>query len=66
MSDKPSNSLGGMISSLFGRRNSDDNTRSGGLSTRTVVGGALLAAGASYLYKRYKGGNLNIPGSTTK
>jgi len=25
----------------------------------------LLAAGAAYLYKRYKSGNLNVPGITS-
>ena len=62
MSDNsPSNTLGGMIGSLFGRKN-DDGTTTGGLTgTHKAVGGALLAAGAAYLYKRYKNGSLNLP-----
>jgi hypothetical protein len=50
-----------MIGSLFGRKN-DDGTTTGGLTgTHKAVGGALLAAGAAYLYKRYKNGSLNVP-----
>jgi len=54
MSDKPSGSLGGMIASLFGRRNNEDGTTGGFTSTHKVLSGALLAAGAAYLYKRSK------------
>ncbi|RZK90938.1 MAG: hypothetical protein EOO62_34380 [Hymenobacter sp.] len=66
MSDNtPSGTLGGMIGSLFGRKN-DDGTTTGGLTgTHKALGGALLAAGAAYLYKRYKAGNLNVPGVNT-
>jgi hypothetical protein len=57
MSDnQPSGNLGGMISSLFGRRSNDDGSTAGGFtSTHKVLSGALLAAGAAYLYKRAKG-----------
>ncbi|QKG56479.1 hypothetical protein GKZ68_07425 [Hymenobacter sp. BRD128] len=59
MSDnQPSGTLGGMISSLFGRRNSDDSTSGGFTATHKVLSGALLAAGAAYLYKRAKGKQL--------
>ena len=61
MSDKPSGTLGGLISGLFGGRTNEDGTR-GGSNSGTLVKGALLAAGAAYLYKRYKAGNLNLPG----
>ena len=61
MSDKPSGTLGGLISGLFGGRTDEDGTR-GGSNSGTLVKGALLAAGAAYLYKRYKAGNLNLPG----
>ena len=57
-----SGTLGGMIAGLFGGKTNDDGTRGGASPTRKVVGGALLAAGAAYLYKRYKAGNLNLPG----
>ena len=66
MSNKPSGSLGGLISGLFGGRTNDDGTRAGASPSRKLVGGALLAAGAAYLYQRYKSGNLNRPGSTPK
>ena len=62
MSDNPSGSFGGLLAGLFGSRTNEDGTRAGASPTRTVVGGALLAAGAAYLYKRYKSGNLNLPG----
>lgn len=57
MSDnQPSGTLGGMIASLFRSKTNDDGTTSGGLtSTHKVLGSALLAAGAAYLYKRAKG-----------
>lgn len=61
MSDNPSSSFGGLLAGLFGRRTNEDGTR-GGSSAGTLVKGALLAAGAAYLYKRYKSGNLNVPG----
>ena len=64
MSNEPSNTLGGMISGLFGGRTNEEGTRVGTSSSRKLVGGALLAAGAAYLYKRYKSGNLNVPGIT--
>jgi hypothetical protein len=63
MSDnQPSGNLGGMISSLFGRRTNEDGSSSGFTSTHKVLSGALLAAGAAYLYKRAKAGDLNVPG----
>lgn len=66
MSDNPSGTLGGLISGLFGGKTTEEGTRTGGAPTRKVVGGALLAAGAVYLYQRYKNGNLNLPDSTPK
>ncbi|UOQ96041.1 hypothetical protein MUN81_12300 [Hymenobacter sp. 5317J-9] len=69
MSNQPSNTLGGMISGLFGGfsgRTNDDGSRVGASPSRKLVGGALLAAGAAYLYKRYKNGNLNVPGIAPK
>ena len=61
MSDnQPSGTLGGLISGLFGGRTNEDGTR-GSSNSGTLVKGALLAAGAAYLYKRYKAGNLNLP-----
>ena len=66
MSDNPSGTLGGLISGLFGSRTTEEGTRTGASPTRKVVGGALLAAGAAYLYKRYKNGNLNLSGIASK
>jgi hypothetical protein len=57
--------FGGLISGLLGSRTNEDGTRAGG-STGSLVKGALLAAGAAYLYKRYKSGNLKMPGTTPK
>ena len=57
-----SNTFGGLISGLFGGRTNEDGTRAGGSTSGSLVKGALLAAGAAYLYKRYKSGNLNVPG----
>jgi hypothetical protein len=54
--------FGGLISGLLGGRTNEDGTRAGGSTGGSLVKGALLAAGAAYLYKRYKGGNLNLPG----
>jgi hypothetical protein len=56
MSDnQPSGTLGGLLSSLFGRRNAEENTSSSSFSSKhKVLSGALLAAGAAYLYKRAK------------
>ena len=56
MSDnQPSGTLGGMISSLFRGKPNDDGSTSGLTTTHKALGGALLAAGAAYLYKRAKG-----------
>ncbi|GAB3866575.1 hypothetical protein GCM10028824_07340 [Hymenobacter segetis] len=69
MSDnQPSGTLGGLIAGLFGgnKTNEDGTQRTGASPSRKLVGGALLAAGAAYLYKRYKSGNLNVPGITPK
>lgn len=52
MSDTPSKTLGGMIGSLFGRKNDDGTTTGGFTGTHKALTGALLAAGAAYLYKR--------------
>lgn len=61
MSDNPGSSFGGLLSGIFGGRTNEDGTRAGGSNSGTLVKGALLAAGAAYLYKRYKSGNLNLP-----
>ncbi len=63
MSDNQlSGTLGGLIGGLFGSRTNEDGTRTGNSSSGKMLGGALLAAGAAYLYKRYKDGRLTIPG----
>lgn len=55
MSDnKPSGTLGGMIASLFRGNTNEDGTTSGFTSKHKVLSGALLAAGAAYLYQRNK------------
>lgn len=55
MSDtQPSSTLGGMISSLFRGKTNDDGSRGGLTGTHKALGGALLAAGAAYLYQRAK------------
>ncbi len=54
--------MGGLLAGLFGGgRTNEDGTRASGSNSGTLVKGALLAAGAAYLYKRYKSGNLNLP-----
>jgi hypothetical protein len=64
MSDnQPSGTLGGMISSLFRSKTNDDGTTGGLTSTHKVLSGALLAAGAAYLYKRAKGKQAAITNS---
>ncbi|MGI4762634.1 MAG: hypothetical protein ACRYF0_18130 [Janthinobacterium lividum] len=55
MSDNQGGSLGGMLASLFRGKTNEDGTRGGLTSTHKVLSGALLAAGAAYLYKRNKG-----------
>lgn len=67
-SDRSSGTLGGLISGLFGgRKNVDPVTgtyptgRTGGVG-RKLATGALLAAGAAYLYNRNK--NKGANGST--
>ncbi|MDO7886355.1 hypothetical protein [Hymenobacter cheonanensis] len=56
MSDnQPSGTLGGLIAGLFGSRTNEDGTTSGLKSSHKLLSGALLAAGAAYLYKRSKG-----------
>lgn len=57
MSDnQPSGTLGGLISGLFrGKTTNEDGSTSGGFTSKhKVLSGALLAAGAAYLYKRSK------------
>lgn len=56
MSDnQPSGTLGGMIASLFRGKTDNASIPSGGFSSRhKILSGALLAAGAAYLYKRVK------------
>ncbi|QNH61243.1 hypothetical protein [Hymenobacter sediminicola] len=69
-SDRPSGTLGGLISGLFGGRTAvnpttgtyDTPARSGG--SRKLLGGALLAAGAAYLYSRNKNRNASTPSFT--
>ncbi|MBC6698029.1 hypothetical protein [Hymenobacter sp. BT190] len=65
-SDRPSGTLGGLISGLFGGRKAVNTTgtyntpaRSGG--SRKLLGGALLAAGAAYLYNRNKNRSVSTP-----
>lgn len=56
MSDtQPSGTLGGLITGLFRGKTNDDGSTGGFTSTHKVLSGALLAAGAAYLYKRAKG-----------
>lgn len=51
--NQPGGTLGGMITSLFRSRTNDDGSSSGGFTAKhKVLSGALLAAGAAYLYKR--------------
>ncbi|MBG8555599.1 hypothetical protein [Hymenobacter guriensis] len=60
-SDRPSGTMGGLLSGLFGGRTAvnpttgtyDTSARPGGMN-RKLLGGALLAAGAAYLYNRNK------------
>ncbi|MCB2410303.1 hypothetical protein [Hymenobacter lucidus] len=67
-SDRPSGTLGGLLSGLFGGRNAVNPTtgnygtaaRTGG-SGRKLVTGALLAAGAAYLYNRNKNKGVSAP-----
>ncbi|MCB2376672.1 hypothetical protein LGH70_03725 [Hymenobacter sp. BT635] len=67
-SDRSSGTLGGLLSGLFGGRNAVNPTtgnygnvaRSGG-SGRKLVTGALLAAGAAYLYNRNKNKGTSAP-----
>ena len=63
MSDnQPGGTLGGLIGGLFGSRTNEDGTRTASSASGKMLGGALLAAGAAYLFKRYKDGRLTIPG----
>ena len=64
--NQSSDTLGGLIAGLFGSRTNDDGTQAGASPTRKVLGGALLAVGAAYLYKRYKSDNQNVPDITPK
>ncbi|GAB3227021.1 hypothetical protein GCM10027346_09910 [Hymenobacter seoulensis] len=65
--NRPSGTLGGLLSGLFGGRTAvnpttgtyNTPTRSGGNSK--LLGGALLAAGAAYLYNRNKKKNASVP-----
>ena len=67
MSDNtPNGTLGGLLAGLFGSRSNEDGTRASNSGSGNLVKGALLAAGAAYLYKRYKAGNLNMPGIKPK
>lgn len=66
-SNSPSGTLGGLISGLFGGRNAV-NSSTGAYNTpirsgrnNKLLGGALLAAGAAYLYNRNKKKNASVP-----
>ena len=70
-SDRPSGTMGGLLSGLFGGRNTAaasaaDTTspRSGGFG-RKLATGALLAAGAAYLYNRRKNQGVSVTGFNT-
>jgi hypothetical protein len=52
--EKPSGTLGGMLSSLFRSVSGKSMPSGGNMSRNKVLGGALLAAGAAYLYNRNK------------
>ncbi|TYZ07593.1 hypothetical protein FY528_14620 [Hymenobacter lutimineralis] len=68
-SDRPSGTMGGLLSGLFGGRTAVNSTtgtydspaRPGGLNGK-LLGGALLAAGAAYLYNRNKNKAANVTG----
>ncbi|WP_426492662.1 hypothetical protein [Hymenobacter sp. 102] len=66
-SDHPSSTVGGLLSGLFGGRKSAVSSGSSGTPPRTggfrnkLLGGALLAAGAAYLYNRNKKKSLSTP-----
>ena len=55
MSNQPGGTFGGLISGLFGSKTNEDGTSAGFSSKHKILSGALLAAGAAYLYKRAKG-----------
>jgi hypothetical protein len=62
---QPSGTLGGLLSGLFrggnaGNVASGNVPRNAGGFNRKLMGGALLAAGAAYLYNRNKGKNANL------
>lgn len=67
-SDRPSGTLGGLLSGLFGGRKAVNPTtgtygnagRSGGVG-RKLATGALLAAGAAYLYNRNRNKGASAP-----
>jgi hypothetical protein len=73
-SDSPSGTLGGLISGLFGGRTAgglasgaaDTVSRKSGGVNRKLVGGALLAAGAAYLYNRNKNKGVSTPNFINK
>lgn len=70
-SSRPSGNLGGLLSGLFGGRRTLDASsgaygsapRSGGFNNK-LLGGALLAAGAAYLYNRNKNKSVSTPNFT--
>lgn len=67
-SDRPSSTLGGLLAALFGSRKADNPTSdtygnaapTGGVG-RKLATGALLAAGAAYLYNRNKKKGVSAP-----
>ncbi|QDA60124.1 hypothetical protein [Hymenobacter jejuensis] len=68
-SDRHSGTMGGLLSGLFGGRSAgnvasgsvDSATRNSSGIGRKLVSGALLAAGAAYLYNRSKNRNASAP-----
>ncbi|AHJ96713.1 hypothetical protein [Hymenobacter swuensis] len=70
-SDRPSGTLGGLLSGLFGGRKATNSSsdaygtapRFGGFNNK-LLGGALLAAGAAYLYNRNKNKAASTPSFT--
>ena len=71
-SDRKSGTMGGLISGLFQSFSGGNSTpgnvdgavgKSGGFN-RKLAGGALLAAGAAYLYNRSKNKGATLPNLT--
>ncbi|MDF7810447.1 hypothetical protein [Hymenobacter sp. YC55] len=64
---QPSGTMGGLLSALFGGNSTGGDATGGNISrntggfSRKLAGGALLAAGAAYLYNRNKNKSINTP-----